>query len=199
MIDPGHGGPDSGAHANGLYEYKVNWAFAQKVTAELKKHGYKVILSHNSTSSACLTSHYSQHAELQCRLNKAYQNHADLYLSIHANAMPSSSKYYVNGVEVHYNAAKNSEYPQENAFPTKSKRLATLLDQAVVPAMKEKNLGLINDHLYVTRMARIPSVLIEMGYLTNKSDASKLKDPASQQRSAVAIGNAMDQYFKEGN
>lgn len=127
------------------------------------------------------------------------QTHANLYLAIHANAMPYASESYVNGIEVHYNAMRSSDYPDENAFPAKSKQLATLLDQDVVPAMNESNLGVINDSLYVTRMANIPSVLIEMGYLTNKSDASKLNSSTYQQSAAVAIGSAIDQYFKEGN
>ncbi len=199
LLDPGHGGKDSGAVANGLKEVNINWAFSQKLKTELEKRGYKVILSHAAPTKSCLSSYSNTHSELQCRLNKAYQNHANLYLAIHANAMPYSSQSYVHGLEVHYNGKATKGYPQVNAQPAKSKSLATLLNQNVAPAMKEKKLGLINDSLYVTRMAKIPSVLIEMGYLTNISDAAKLKSSTYQQRAAIAMANASDQYFKKGN
>lgn len=198
MLDPGHGGPDQGATGNGLYEDQINWAFGKQVAFELKKRGYKVILSHSSPSTTCLapSATYSQVAELKCRLTKASMSHADLYLSIHANAMPNAAESYVHGIEVHYNATGSSDYPQTNPFPKKSKRLAELLNQEVVPAMQEQDLGVKDDQLYVTRMAKMPSVLIEMGYLTNLDDAAKLNRLYYQKQAAGAIGKAIDLYFK---
>jgi N-acetylmuramoyl-L-alanine amidase len=192
VLDPGHGGADPGAPGidRVTYEHQINYAVAVKTKAELEKRGYKVIMTRGNNQS-CVP-HYELHSDLQCRVDVATNNHANIFVSIHANWSQYPNAY---GIEGYYNAKSTSDYPQMNPYPAQSQKLANLVEAQVVSAMNGYNRGVQNASLYVNRMAKVPSTLVELGFLSNPSDLAKMKDPSRQQRIASGIATAIDSYF----
>lgn len=191
MIDPGHGGKDPGAVANGLREKEVNLRFAKLLGDKLKGKGFNVI--YTRTSDVFIP--------LDKRTSMANAQKADLFLSVHCNANRSRS---VNGLETYsLNLAKSDAAvriaARENAVDPRSisDLQFILTDLMVNSKIKEsrdlasdvqtktiyrvrkkysvKNQGTREAPFYVLMGARMPSVLVELGYLTNKTEAKRLK------------------------
>ncbi|MBG0791018.1 MAG: N-acetylmuramoyl-L-alanine amidase [Desulfovibrionaceae bacterium] len=191
MIDPGHGGKDPGAVANGLREKDVNLTFAKLLGGKLKAKGFHVI--YTRTKDVFIP--------LDKRTSMANAKKADLFLSIHCNANRSRS---VHGLETYsLNLAKSDAAvriaARENAVDPRSisDLQFILTDLMVNSKIKEsrdlasdvqtktihrvrrkysvKNQGTREAPFYVLMGARMPSVLVELGYLTNKTEAKRLK------------------------
>lgn len=193
VLDPGHGGVDPGAHAlDGTWEQKINYDYGVAAKKALEAKGAKVIMTHNRNQN-CKPKAVG-HTELQCRVDVAKKNHADIYISIHGNWSNSSN---VHGVETYYNATGNKEYPDVNDHPRESKTLAEEIHKKIVPALGGKSNGIIDNHFYVNRMNTVPSVLIELGYLSNRSELNRLEKTSTQSRFANALASAIVQYFKD--
>ena len=191
MIDPGHGGKDPGAVANGLREKDVNLRFARLLGDKLKGKGFNVIYTRTT----------DEFIPLDKRTSMANAQKADLFLSVHCNANRSRS---VNGLETYsLNLAKSDAAvriaARENAVDPRSisDLQFILTDLMVNSKIKEsrdlasdvqtktiyrvrkkfsvKNQGTREAPFYVLMGARMPSVLVELGYLTNNTEAKHLK------------------------
>jgi len=191
MIDPGHGGKDPGAVANGLREKDINLRFAKLLGGKLKGKGFNVI--YTRTTDVFIP--------LDKRTSMANAKKADLFLSVHCNANRSRS---VHGLETYsLNLAKSDAAvriaARENAVDPRSisDLQFILTDLMVNSKIKEsrdlasdvqtktiyrvrkkysvKNQGTREAPFYVLMGARMPSVLVELGYLTNKTEARRLK------------------------
>ncbi|WP_077614025.1 N-acetylmuramoyl-L-alanine amidase [Caenibacillus caldisaponilyticus] len=193
VIDPGHGGIDPGTKGvDGTYEKVINLDYGKAVKAALEKKGAKVIMTRNGDENCKPGA--TGHAELQCRVDLAAKYHADVYISIHANHSDDPS---VTGVETHYNDFNDPEYPGVNKYPEKSKLLAKIVQQEIVPALGNKNRGVIDDNLYVTRKNTVPAILIELGFLSNASELKRLKSSTTRSRFANALTEALTEYFRD--
>jgi N-acetylmuramoyl-L-alanine amidase len=171
LLDPGHGGADPGAIGmdGTTYEKSVALNFSSKMKTSLENNGYKVIMTRTG-DTRCGTSTAS--TDLQCRVTLGNNNNADLFISVHANWAYASSAY---GMETYYNST-NTYDGNMNPYPAESKRLAQLLHNNIRPQMNVYDRGVRNANLYVNRMANMPSVLLELGFLSNSSDLGKLKN-----------------------
>lgn len=200
VIDPGHGGKDPGAISRGgLREKDVNLRVSKYLKEELQKKGYRVFLTRSTDI----------YLTLQERVDIAKKYNADLFLSIHANANKSRS---VNGVELYYltpsrlksreRATKLAKGKDFGAKPfnakvilwdmvlTKNHGLSIELSRALYFSFK--NLGfkikpLRKAPFYVLRLAYVPSVLVETGYLSNAYEEKMLKKTYYQKQIAEAI------------
>lgn len=175
-LDPGHGGKDPGAIGNGLQEKEVNLAVALKVENILKQNGIKVIMTRRNDTFL----------ELSERVDVALNNKADTFVSIHANKFSSES---ANGTETYFStAALNSR--SEN-----SKQLATFIQNRLYKALGTTNRGVKEANYHVIAKNPLPATLIELGFISNQSDASKLASEAYRNKAAEAIALGIVDYY----
>ncbi|MDP4121712.1 MAG: N-acetylmuramoyl-L-alanine amidase LytC [Bacillota bacterium] len=174
FIDPGHGDQDSGAIGNGLLEKEVNLDIAKRVNTKLNASGALPVLSRSNDTF------YS----LQERVNKAASAQADLFISIHANANDSSSP---NGSETYY----DTTYQAAN-----SKRLAEQIQPKLAANLGTRDRGVKTAAFYVIKYSKMPSVLVETAFITNASDASKLKQAVYKDKAAQAIHDGTVSYYR---
>lgn len=175
VIDIGHGGSDSGAVANGLKEKEVN--FNQGIAL------YK-LLEADPNIKVYMTRESDVYPTLQFRSALANEINADLFVSIHNNSASAS----VSGTETLY-------FP--STTDTRGKAVAQLVQNAIA-----NNCGMINrgikarSDLYVLRTTNMPAILIETGFLTNTSDASRINTSSFINTWARAVYNAIVEGFK---
>jgi N-acetylmuramoyl-L-alanine amidase len=173
VIDPGHGGRDSGAIAvTGIYEKTVNYDVAQKVAAILRRRGIEVVLTRQG----------DVFIELEARADIANRRNADLFVSLHADSAPNPS------------AQGFTLYVAEGASPD-SQRAARNIARAMATTGLE-NRGVRPASYRVLVLNRRPAVLVEMGYLSNRQEALRLQNNAFQDRLAAAIATGILDYLQ---
>ncbi|MEO7192041.1 MAG: N-acetylmuramoyl-L-alanine amidase [Vicinamibacterales bacterium] len=212
VIDPGHGGHDPGAQANGVSEAELVLDIALRAEKLLKDQpGFEVVLTRRS----------DQFIALEERTAIANREAADLFLSIHANASPHVD---TRGIETYFlsfamNPQAEAVAARENASTsqtmrtlpnivkaiamnnklTESRELAGMVQTSLLRRLKVQNqnardLGVKQAPFVVLIGAQMPSVLAEISFLTNRSEASLLKQPAYRQRIAQALADAVLKY-----
>jgi N-acetylmuramoyl-L-alanine amidase len=190
VIDPGHGGSDPGAKGvNGIYETTVNHDIANKLKAELLQRGYEVVMTKEDAGL---------YMSLQDRVEKTKAAAADLFVSVHANAYPSSSAVKGSLILYYDNQYPQWSYPASAEMSTltpENKKLAQSILDHLVAAAGTVNKGLVPSAAYVVRMGNIPSVLVETAFLTNWEDAGRLADDQARGTMAVGIANGIEAYL----
>lgn len=170
-IDPGHGGWKSGASGlNGLKEGDACLAMAQQLERALQESGATVLMTRQDDS----------YVSLEDRYNFANLKRADLFISIHCNAMPQHNT--MSGTETYY-------------WSPQSLDLARALHAEAVQAMGGRDGGIRRRAFAVIHHTTMPSVLIEVGYIDNVSDEAKLGDPAFQEAFGSAVRDGVLRYF----
>jgi N-acetylmuramoyl-L-alanine amidase len=213
MIDAGHGGKDPGAVANTLHEKNINLRMAKILGEMLKAQGFEV--------------HYTRTADkfipLEERTAMANAKNADLFISIHCNAHKDQS---VKGLEVYYlNLATDAQAvrvaARENGVSAKkisdmqfilsdlmlnskineSRQMASIVEAETLRVMQPKyslaSHGSKGAFFYVLTGARMPSILVELGYLTNPAEAAKLNTDAYLTSMAQGLTRGVVAYKKK--
>ena len=175
-VDPGHGGPDTGAiGASGTYEKNNTLPVAQHLAELLRAAGAKVILT-RTTDTPPTGSKYAELPDLAARVNMANNGKADLFISIHNNAFSNPQ---AGGTATYY----SSDNPQA--------ALALKLGQAVqAQAVKQLSLqdrGVKDADFYVIKHTTMPAVLVELGFISNPAEEKLLGSPDFQQKAALGI------------
>ncbi|MDW7772326.1 MAG: N-acetylmuramoyl-L-alanine amidase [Desulfobulbaceae bacterium] len=214
VIDPGHGGKDPGAMANGLREKDITLQVAKKTAARLAdRYEYEITLTRDSDTSL----------PLEERTAIANTSKADLFVSIHVNAHPSDT---VRGIETFYlNLASNTEAmrvaARENATTThhisdlqdilselmqnskiqESSILADYVQNSLISGLqdtpyKTENLGVKQAPFYVLLGAEMPAVLAEISFLSNREDAARLRDEKYLDEIAAKIAAGVAGYVE---
>ena len=190
VIDAGHGGTDSGAVSGSRIEKNINLSIALKTESELKTRGYTVKMVRTNDSTITLND----------RAKFANDLGADLFISIHQNSFTSSS---ANGTEVYYTTSEpDSGFPTQSSNKlSKSKEVANLTCNNIASAIGTYNRGIKDGNLTVLRNTKMPSILIECGFITNDQDFLKISSDNYQNKIAQAIGYAVDgkSYANLGN
>jgi N-acetylmuramoyl-L-alanine amidase len=172
VIDPGHGGKDPGTTSVlGFYEKSVNLSVANKVARLLEQRGLRVKMTR--------TDDYS--VELEDRVAIANNLNADLFVSIHSDSFPKSSR---RGYTIYIARSASS-----------SSRQAA---NAIARSMSGTGLnsfGVQTAGYHVLTGTRGPAVLVEMGYLSNRSEAALLRSGSFQDRLAQAVADGISDYF----
>ncbi|MFH7024213.1 MAG: N-acetylmuramoyl-L-alanine amidase [Heteroscytonema crispum UTEX LB 1556] len=173
VIDPGHGGKDSGAPGlRGLLEKDVILPIGKRVAAILEQNGIQAVMTRDADFFV----------ELQGRVDIAERANATLFVSIHANSVDNRPD--VNGLEVYY---YDSGYA-----------LAEVVRRTIL-----QNIGTLNDRgtrkarFYVLRKSSMPSILVETGYMTGNEDNPRLGNPEYQNRMADAIARGILRYLQQ--
>ena len=191
VLDPGHGGDDTGTSAiNPLVREKdLALDLALRAAARLEAAGLRVWLTRQD--DAALT--------LGARTRVARQHEADVFVSIHANAAPLNP--LANGVETFVlpvagcpGTAEGSRAPPEpvpgNRFDAANARLGFALHRRCAPP-SAMDRGLKRARYVVLRDACCPAALVECGFLTNAGDAARLARNESREEIAAAIADGI--------
>jgi N-acetylmuramoyl-L-alanine amidase len=173
MIDPGHGGKDSGAVGiGGLQEKNIILPISQKLARILQQNGVQVILTRNS----------DYFVSLQGRVNLAERANADVFVSIHTNSA-GLQRPDVSGLETYYYDSGLG--------------LARIVHNSILRSVNVRDRGVRRARFYVLRKSSMPSILVEAGYMTGREDIAKLRNPQYQNQMAEAIARGVLQYLKQ--
>jgi len=192
-LDPGHGGKDAGKAQGRNYEKKYTLLLARETAGLLQAQGFKVVMTRTNDEAV----------ELPDRPQWATRHGADLFVSMHYNASETAG---VHGLEVFCLAPQGmnssdegggkSNHPTEtgNAQDGRNVLLAYLVQKSITHSLPLEDLGLKRSHFEVLRMARVPAILIEGGFLSNSQDARNIYDATFRKRMARAIVDGIVAY-----
>ena len=182
VLDPGHGGSDPGAIGpTGLQEKQVTLPIAEYLKSILEAKGAKVILT-RTTDVDVYGPHASGVDELQARVNVANGNQADAFISIHINSFSNPN---VGGIATYYFDESNQ-----------SKKLATAVQgQIAEHSGFNGDRGIQPGNLYVLRHSLMPSILVELGFISNPKEEGHLKESETQKAFARELAKGLELYF----
>lgn len=182
VIDAGHGGSDSGATGNGMAEKNLTLA----IVLAAKKS-----FDNDSRFQVSYTRTADTYPSLSQRANLANNKDADMFLCVHINSASASA----HGTETLWSKGRNSA-TQKNGLT--SKELATAMQSAAVAATGFTNRGLVDrPNLYVLKHTKMPACLIEYGFISNKTEASRMKANTSVYGKAL-YNSVVNLMKKEG-
>ncbi|MGD9154766.1 MAG: N-acetylmuramoyl-L-alanine amidase [Bacillota bacterium] len=176
MLDPGHGGIDQGAHGNqGVLEKDVNLEVTMRLQELLAEAGAQVVLTRND----------DYFIGLYERSFLANRMQADLFVSIHTNFHPNPN---VRGIEVFHYAGR-----------TESALLAEYVARELAAATKFTSLGVKNNDFVVIREGVMPSILVEMGFLSNAVEEAIINTSEFKAEAALGIYQGIIAYYNANN
>lgn len=210
VVDPGHGGRDSGARGNGYNEKDIALQVATRLANNLRQD-YNVIMTRDSDFFV----------PLDTRAKIGNDANADFFISIHLNSGSSSS---ANGTEVFYFSKKDqgsyaaqvakfenkvdgsygdvpfSDFILNDIFYKKNQKISQAIAESVLNNLINttglRRRGVFGANFAVLRGSNSPAILVELGFMNNYSDLSQYLTPDGQERAANAIGSAIRSYFR---
>lgn len=218
VVDPGHGGKDPGATANGVREKDINLGIGLALEEVLRSRGFEVQMTRRT----------DVYLKLQERTDIANQANADVFVSVHANALPSLKN--TAGFEIYLMALptdkdalalakiENREYVEEKSGSSAAVDRRTELLLRILGDMQQNNKISESTELaealfkagklrgipmkrvaqapfFVLRGAGMPAVLLETGFVTNLNEAKLLAHPGYQRRIAEAMAEGIVNYL----
>lgn len=178
-IDPALGGSDSGASANGLKEKDVTLAVALKLKSELEQRGVKVVLTRDSDKTVTN----------EARVAACDKAQSDLLVSLRLN---SAQNITVSGFELWVSNKKPAN--SVSAAEAIGKSMSTIFGIRT-RGVKYGTVTNADENYYVNSRSKCASLVIQLGFISNKEDASLLKNNDSEVASKIAQGIVT--YFKE--
>jgi N-acetylmuramoyl-L-alanine amidase len=217
IIDPGHGGTDPGAiGVGGLREKDVTLRLSKMLATKLRAIGFRVVATRDR----------DRFVSLEERTAIAEASNGDVFVSLHANA---ASRRSVQGIETYYPDANHERHSlriamRENGVSRDqldelqrtlaklriaeispySQRLASLVQNQLARALpstygKIQDLGAKKGPFYVLFLSNMPAILIEAGFVTNKSDAKRLRNSGYLESVATQISTGLERYRDSGS
>ena len=221
VIDPGHGGKDSGAVGpHKRWEKNVVLKISKYLYTELRQNGFKVYITRNK----------DKFIELKNRTKYANRKNADMFISIHANSVPKRKASKVTGIETFFLSPARSERAKrvaalENRADMKkisgysSKNIVlSLLNRGKITASQKMAIDIQGNILYNLKKyygskivdkgvregpfwvlvgAQMPSILIEVGYISHPIESKRISTSAYQKRIAHGIYLGIISYFSK--
>ncbi|MFN7853506.1 N-acetylmuramoyl-L-alanine amidase [Anabaena sp. AL09] len=175
VLDPGHGGKESGASGpTGYLEKDVNLIISQLLRDELVKRGAKVVMTREDDRDVSL-------GERQTIINK---QEPAIALSIHHNSLPD------NG-----DAEKTKGFGTFWYHP-QSHSLAVFLQNYVVKKLGKPYYGVFWNNLALTRPSAAPAVLLELGFMSSPDEFEEIVNPQAQKKMANTLADGITKWFK---
>ena len=210
VIDAGHGGHDPGTQHFGLKEKVLALDIAKRLRTHLQREGLTVVMTRDT----------DQFIPLSERPAIANRMQADLFVSVHINANRNRR---VSGIEVYYPrtsvVSSSAQWPPavvpaEVAVPSttvkqvlwdmvlrqtrsQSRRLASALCRSMRNGLQVHCRGIKPARFVVLREAWMPAVLIEVGYVSNQAEASRLSTVEYREAAAQCISDGIVDYVRE--
>lgn len=178
IVDPGHGGSNPGAVANGTREADNNLAVSMKLRDRLVQAGAKVVMTRSSDRTVAPEGS-SLGQELQARVDMAEANNADIFVSIHSNSNPDPN---IAGAMTFFPSGKSQKLALE--VQTSLIKETGAIDKKTAPAT-----------FYVLRNTSMPSILVEMGFVSNAAEAARLQEDSYRTKMAQGVFNGIVRYF----
>ncbi|MEL7563348.1 MAG: N-acetylmuramoyl-L-alanine amidase CwlD [Dehalobacterium sp.] len=179
VIDPGHGGIDPGAVGpSGTFEKDINLAVSKRLCEHLSQAGAIVIMTREDDNSFS----NRKKADLDARISLAENHQADLFVSIQGNAIKSSR----------WTGAQTFYHPRSE----EGKRLAVCIQQEMVRILKNtKREARPHTEAYILKQLTMPTVVVEVGFMSNPQEEKMLNDPHYQGRLAWSIYAGIVKYY----
>lgn len=191
MIDPGHGGSDSGAVANGTTEKAVNLIMSKKLRDELKRRGYEVRMMRENDKEISLVD----------RGRITNNSDADIFISVHQNAHP---RHNAQGIETFYYKSHpnwqpkiNKQYHSNGQRIANSKHLSDLIQRNLLRETGAVDRKVQSKTFAVLRETARPAVLVEAGFLDHPVEGKRIQRPEYHDKVVKAIADAVDEYFRD--
>lgn len=208
VIDPGHGGVDAGAVRDIFKESEITLKVAEKMASLLRSD-----LSRNL--NVILTRETNKSLSLENRVQVAEKNNADLFISLHAN---SSKAQYVKGMEFYFKKGlspsprllrtdSNDVEPKSSAVKRiiydianfgnirQSLKFNQMLQNQMKSSLNSAKTVIKRAPFFVIEKTSMPAALIEIGYISNLSEAKLLLTEERQQQIAETIAKSIFEYF----
>ncbi|MGB3625385.1 MAG: N-acetylmuramoyl-L-alanine amidase [Henriciella sp.] len=214
VIDPGHGGKDPGASS---HTQKREKAIVLDTSLKLKE-----ILAKNPRYKVHLTRETDVYVDHEDRVSMARDWGADLFISVHADAAGNSG---VSGASVYTLSSRGErrvdgtaktngwDLPIEDGTPLEvsgiladlikreTKSNSSIFAGLLIPELAAAGPIVRNSHrqenFFVLLAPDVPAVLLEIGFLTNRSDVVRLSSASGQSKTAAAVARAIDAYFQK--
>ncbi|MDF5709855.1 MAG: N-acetylmuramoyl-L-alanine amidase [Nostoc sp. S4] len=175
LLDPGHGGKESGASGpTGYLEKDVNLVVSKLLRDELVKRGATVVMTREDDKEVSL-------AERQAIIS---QQEPAIAISIHHNSLPDDGD------------AEKTKGFAAFWYQPQAHSLAVFLQNYVVKNLGRPSYGVFWDNLALTRPAAAPSVLLELGFMSNPDEFEQVVNPEEQKKMANAIAQGITEWFR---
>lgn len=220
VLDPGHGGTDSGMQSRWVQEEEVTLAVALRVRDELRRHGVEVVMTREADRHLSA----DKATDLDLRSRMATNDRASAYVSIHVNASVNSA---AQGIETYYfgqplggrsrsvavlengGGSVGAELTRRAANSAQSllgdllaqakiafsRQLAQKVQSRLIAATGAVDRGVQTDAFYVIRNPTTPAILIEIGFGSSPVEGPRLAQPAYRDRVATAIARAILEFL----
>ena len=175
VLDPGHGGKESGASGpTGYLEKDVNLIVSKLLRDELVKRGAKVVMTREDDRDVSLV-------ERQVIINT---QEPAIALSIHHNSLPDNGD------------AENTKGFGTFWYHSQSHSLAVFLQNYVVTNLRKPNYGVFWKNLALTRPSAAPAVLLELGFMSNPYEFEEIVNPQAQRKMASTLADGITKWFE---
>lgn len=183
VIDAGHGGFDPGAIGlAGTREKDVNLAVSRRLADYLRQSGATVIETRTEDKALGET----KKSDMAQRVELAKNNEADVFISIQANFLP---QHQYSGAQTFYHKSS-----------ARGKELADTIQQAIIDNVGNTDrVAMSIENIYVVKSMDIPSVIVEVGFLSNAEEERRLNDEEYQSKMAYAIYVGIVEYYNGAN
>ena len=188
VIDPGHGGQDSGASSHNLTEKVVTLDLGFRLAHELQKLGFKTLLTRDADTYVSLAD--------RAIFANAVRN--SIFVSLHCNFTSDAS---ARGIEIYRCSQKSGTgniFVQfggsEEPLGRTEERLAQCIGESVVQTIHAELRGAKIANFFVIRNLNYPAVLVESGFLTNADEARRLASGAYRQQLAESLAAGIEAY-----
>jgi N-acetylmuramoyl-L-alanine amidase len=175
LLDPGHGGKESGASGpNGILEKDVNLTLSKMIREELIKRGAEVVMTMEEDKELSLPDRQAIIAKEQ----------PTIAISVHHNSLPDNGDAEnITGIGMFW------YHPQAHS-------LSVFMHNYLTQKLKRPSYGVFWNNLALARPAAAPSVLLEVGFMSNPTEFEIVTDNREQRKFAVALANCLIEWFK---
>lgn len=185
-IDPGHGGSDTGAigtfNGNDVYEKTITLKIAKKLETLLSDSGATILMTRTEDKDV-YAPFADGNTELQARADVANNGNADVFLSIHIDAFSNPE---IDGTTSYYTEKSKKDF-----------MLASAINHAVIRNTSIPNRGVRQSNFYVNVNTKMPSSLVELGYISNPKRVEMLTKDWAIDSLAKSLYEGFEDYFKQ--
>ena len=185
VVDPGHGGVDVGAKYGELFEKDLNLKITNYMVDNLRYNGCRVIFTRNTDVE--LDKLVSK--DLTKRTTLANNENADVFVSVHINSNTSNE---YKGVSTYY-------YDEVDNQQNNKSKLANAIQNELIKSGTWTDMGIHGGDLAVLRLTKMPSVLVECGFITNYLDRDRLSSDDTLVSFGLNISNGIMKYLREAD
>ena len=198
VVDAGHGLSDVGAlneeNLGDVTEADINFAVASALCGYLTERGYTVVMSHDGITKP--ETEYDDGEDTYGpseRADFSNSQEADLFISIHCDSFPSNADVY--GTRLYYGVNTPNSSKLDESFAKALKYGIEEKFRGDKEVILKPMQG--NEAYTVLYKTKVPSVLVECGFITNRGDAEKLTSDVWQKDFAASLADGIDMYFEK--